>query len=83
MRENWYDQAACRGMDVELFFAEDAARSSAALLTCRTCPVREPCLRTAMAEQELYGVWGGTPETYRRRIFRREARARRREERAA
>ena len=29
-----------------------------------------------MTRREAFGVWGGTPETQRRRIFRRERRQR-------
>ena len=80
---SWYSQAACRGADVELFFAEDRAAASQAISICNQCPVRQPCLETAMVEREAYGVWGGTDQSYRQRVFRREDRARRRDSRAA
>lgn len=79
----WYDDAACRGADVEIFYSDDPAATSRALQLCRSCPVREPCLSTAMAEREFDGVWGGVPEARRRRVFRRNDRERRRAERAA
>lgn len=79
----WYDKAACRGLDVELFYAEEPSRTSQALRVCASCPVRATCHETAMTEREAFGVWGGTPENQRRRIFRRQDRLRRREERAA
>ena len=74
----WYDEAACRGLDVELFYAEEPGATSQALGICASCPVREPCRQTAMAQRESFGVWGGTPERQRQRIFRREDRIRRR-----
>lgn len=77
----WYDEAACRGLDVELFYAEEPGATSQALQICASCPVREPCHQTAMGQREAYGVWGGTRENQRRRIFRREDRIRRRESR--
>ena len=80
---SWYSQAACRGADVELFFAEDAAAATLAMAICGRCAVRDRCLDTAMLEREAYGVWGGTVQAYRQRVFRREDRARRRESRAA
>lgn len=80
---DWYSEAACRGLDVELFYAQEPGPTSQALRVCATCPVRATCHETAMAEREFFGVWGGTPENQRRRIFRREDRLRRREERAA
>ena len=79
----WYDEAACRGLDVELFYAEQPGPTSQALQVCSSCPVRAQCHAAAMAEREAFGVWGGTPEQQRRRIFRREDRLRRRREKAA
>lgn len=79
----WFDDAACRSVDVEIFYSEDPAATSQALQLCRSCPVRESCLRTAMEQREFDGVWGGVSEAYRRRIFRRHDRQRRRSERAA
>lgn len=80
---HWYDDAACKGMDVELFYAEAPGPTAQALTTCAACPVRRTCSEVAMADREAYGVWGGTLETHRQRIFRREDRHRRRAERAA
>ena len=83
MSGSWYGQAACRGMDVELFYAEEPALAGRALQVCAACPVRARCHDAAMTQREAYGVWGGTPEQQRRRIFRREDRQRRRGQQAA
>ncbi len=80
---DWYDDAACRGLDVEIFYVEEPGKSGEALRVCATCPVRAVCHETAMREREFHGIWGGTGEEHRRRIFRREDRARRRQQRAA
>ena len=79
----WYEQAACQGLDVELFYADQPAQNSEAMRVCATCPVRAHCHETAMELRESFGVWGGTPERQRRRIFRREDRLRRQAQRAA
>jgi WhiB family redox-sensing transcriptional regulator len=79
----WYEQAACRGLDVELFYSSEPGPTSQALRICASCPVRAACHQTAMAQREVDGVWGGTPEGARRRIFRRADRERRRQQRAA
>lgn len=76
--ENWLARAACRGMDVELFYSTDENDNRAALTVCRGCSVREQCFEAAMRARECFGVWGGSLETQRRRVFRREQRARRR-----
>lgn len=73
----WHERAACRGRNVELFFSEEPADIRAALRLCRSCPVQQPCYEAAMANREYFGVWGGTTERERRRVFRAERRARR------
>ena len=66
----WQDQAACRGADVELFFSIEEDEQARALEYCRSCPVRDACLETAVTNQEMYGIWGGMVEGDRRRIIR-------------
>lgn len=60
------DQAACRGMNQDLFLPEkaDAQWSYArARKVCAVCPVRVECLRFALDMREQFGMWGGcTPE---------------------
>jgi WhiB family transcriptional regulator, redox-sensing transcriptional regulator len=73
---NWQDRAACRGQDVELFYSQEGADVRAALAICAACVVQAECYDQAMADREAFGVWGGTAETERRRIFRRERRTR-------
>ncbi len=73
----WQQRAACRGLDVELFYSTEEDDLRAAVRVCRTCPVRRECLTSAMTSEELFGVWGGTLEHQRRRVFRREQRERR------
>lgn len=73
----WHERAACRGRSVEMFFSEEPADIRAALRVCQACPVRQPCYELAMANREYFGVWGGTTERERRRVFRAERRNRR------
>jgi WhiB family transcriptional regulator, redox-sensing transcriptional regulator len=68
---DWRHRAACRDMDPELFFplgtsAANLLQIDAAKRICRTCPVREPCLRWALNTGDA-GVWGGTTEAERRK----------------
>jgi WhiB family redox-sensing transcriptional regulator len=53
------DDAACRGLDPELFYAESGAAISKAKSYCAVCPVRQRCLDWAVTREE-FGVWGGT-----------------------
>lgn len=59
-----FPQAACRGMDIELFVASEDDRtnyrSDDAKQVCRRCPEKKPCLEYALADPRLIGVWGGT-----------------------
>lgn len=60
----WRDQAACRGLDPELFFPSSGQRIAEPLAVCRTCPVRTDCLEYAL-EHERNGIWGGMAERER------------------
>ena len=53
------DDAACRGLDPELFYAEGNAAIAKAKTMCQACPVRRQCLEWAITREE-FGVWGGT-----------------------
>jgi len=71
---DWQRYAACRGMDVEVFFpptgergAARARREEAACRICASCPVRADCAAFARSAGEPYGVWGGLTERERRR----------------
>ncbi|MEE6280201.1 WhiB family transcriptional regulator [Georgenia sp. MJ170] len=45
--------------DADLWFAEQQSDVEHAKSLCRRCPVREACLRGAIAREEPWGVWGG------------------------
>lgn len=69
MRPDWYDDAACRGMDPAVFFPDHHGDHRAALAVCATCPVAAHCLLEAMAVgTSLHGIWGGTTERRRRQL---------------
>ena len=67
----WRDDAACRGLDVDVFFPATDEEAGAAKAVCATCPVREECLEFALETRQDDGVWGGLTETERRRLRRR------------
>ncbi len=72
MNPTWHKRAACRGIDVEVFYppSEDDADAAEAKAICAECPVRQACLEYALAHREREGVWGGCTERERRRIVR-------------
>ncbi len=67
----WYDDAACQGVDTELFYPEVGGSSGATRALCDACPVRAECLQVAL-DNDLPGIWGGT-STNQRRLLRRAA----------
>lgn len=83
-RDSWSDDAACKGVDIDIFFSLDDADQRQALQLCRSCPVQQECLRYAIDQREMYGIWGGMSESERRGIIRdRRRRDRERREDAA
>lgn len=71
---DWRADAACRDVDLELFFASDESSQQEAMAICEACPVRTPCLEHAIQQREPYGIWGGTREHERRRLARARSR---------
>ena len=69
---DWREDAACNGVDAEVFFpvGEDIESMSRAKEVCAVCPVREDCLQYALATNQTEGVWGGTTSAERRRLRR-------------
>lgn len=67
----WWERAACRGMDTEMFFPSRGANIEPAIEVCRTCPVRAECLEDQLTHRSVgadFGVWGGTSGRERARI---------------
>ena len=71
----WRDDAACRGLDTNVFFPATDEEAAEAKAICATCPVREECLEFALLTRQDDGVWGGLTETERRRLRRRRREA--------
>lgn len=73
---SWRDEAACRGMDANVFIPDNPfsgplrkrARDSIerAMAVCRSCPVTRECLAFAVSMGEVGGVWGGLYLTQKR-----------------
>lgn len=70
---SWQLEAACRGIDSQMFFSPDAergtrrmARERVAKAVCRSCPVIAICREHALRAREPFGVWGGMTTEERR-----------------
>ena len=66
----WQDEAACNGIDPDLFFPTSEEEAGPALAYCGACRYQQTCLAWALRNGERYGVWGGLTEQQRRRIAR-------------
>ena len=73
-RTGWREEAACSGLDTNLFFPaaeEDQVLLAMARQVCATCPVQEACLAYAVESRQTVGIWGGATTRERRRLRRR------------
>jgi WhiB family transcriptional regulator, redox-sensing transcriptional regulator len=73
--EIWEQQAACRGLDPEIFYPVSEEEAEAAKAVCGQCAVQVSCLEHALGSRERDGVWGGATEKERRRIIRQRRRS--------
>jgi WhiB family redox-sensing transcriptional regulator len=66
----WMREAACRGMDTNLFFPITGQHAVEAKTVCARCPVAEACRDYALKSGEKWGVWGGMTEKDRKTVRR-------------
>lgn len=71
----WRKNAACKGVDPDLFFPGDKNPGLEAKAVCNTCKAKQPCLAFALKNEEP-GVWGGTTQKDRAQIRRKLRRSR-------
>jgi WhiB family redox-sensing transcriptional regulator len=62
---DWASMGECRSVADDSCFPDPGQATAAALDRCSFCPVRRSCLASALANDEEYGVWGGTTEVQR------------------
>jgi WhiB family redox-sensing transcriptional regulator len=81
--DRWMDDAACKDIGPELFFAEppgDNAVLNRARAVCNgdkdhpPCPVRLTCLEYALDNDLRWGVWGGLGQFQRAQLRRQRRR---------
>jgi WhiB family redox-sensing transcriptional regulator len=79
--ENWRHDAACWGVDVEIFFpprdkelyrtiADEAKSYCFGFDDVPPCPVRLNCLWYAVNGDEVHGIWGGLSHRERNALVR-------------
>jgi WhiB family redox-sensing transcriptional regulator len=64
---SWHEQAACAGLDTNMFYYANLERGPAKMLriqmakaVCNTCPVKTKCLANALEHQDNHSIQGGT-----------------------
>jgi hypothetical protein len=60
----WMIDAACRGMDANVFFPAPGTMATLAKEICAECPVRAQCAEAGRTE--VHGIWGGQAPRDRR-----------------
>jgi WhiB family transcriptional regulator, redox-sensing transcriptional regulator len=71
----WQQVAACCHTDPDLFFPVSSSgratdQVAAAKAFCQHCPAAQPCLDFALRTRQAHGIWGGTTEEERGRMWR-------------
>lgn len=65
---DWRRQARCLTANPNTFFPAKGAPVDPARAICQACPVTAQCLAYALANNERFGVWGGTSVNQRRTL---------------
>lgn len=75
----WMDDAACKGMDINVFYPERGEDVQAARKVCAGCRVQAECLEYALTHNtsDDYGVWGDSTARARRGMRQARSRAQR------
>jgi WhiB family transcriptional regulator, redox-sensing transcriptional regulator len=69
--DSWVEDAACKGMDVNLFFPELGKSHISEKVVkpiCNSCPVQQSCLNYALKNDLNNGYYGGLSGKQRRII---------------
>jgi Zn ribbon nucleic-acid-binding protein len=71
VKPGWHADADCRDVPSEIFFPEQEDEQALALAKsyCNVCPVRNMCLRSALAHSDE-GLWAGTTTAQRHALRR-------------
>lgn len=78
LSDEWWNAAACRNAEPDLFFPISATPASRAVVqrakrVCASCPVAAQCLNYALHHRQEQGIWGGLTDEERRLLRRRQA----------
>ena len=66
---DWRDNAACKGMDTNVFMPETRTQTREAVVICAGCLAVKDCLKYALNNEIRFGIWGGKTDRERRQIL--------------
>jgi hypothetical protein len=72
---DWQEKSLCAKMEIEelatndIFFSEEPEDIIKAKNMCFACPVRKDCIKWALEDSRIWGVWGGHDEQEIRRTL--------------
>ncbi|MGH3500810.1 MAG: WhiB family transcriptional regulator [Nocardioidaceae bacterium] len=66
----WTEHALCAQIGSAPFFVDKGGSAKTAKAICGRCTVRAECLEYALANEEQYGIWGGTSYKQRLRLLK-------------
>lgn len=65
---DWMRDGLCAELGGDFFFVEPHLPATEARSACAMCPVLETCREYAIADPELFGVWGGLTRAERQSV---------------
>lgn len=68
--DEWKQRGLCRGNEKDLWFSSVQEERDEAKRICSACPVRTECLATALADENIQGIWAGTDREERKKLRR-------------
>lgn len=66
--ESWRKKAECASVPRASFFPVGRSSTKLALAACARCEVVEECLKYALENNIVHGIWGGKTESQRKRM---------------
>lgn len=70
---DWHDEAECKKKEnkhlATYFYSNVPREKYDAKNLCFTCPVRKECLKWALDNKQIWGIWGGKDEAEIRRAL--------------
>lgn len=67
--DHWEQKAACNGVQLNWFSSDPDEKYKARAICQSECTVRFDCIKTALNEKHIHGIWGGVDDYEIRRAL--------------